>query len=280
LLVSKDVLHGLVVANRSWYADQLVSVCGADLSVAAHSAETTIESLFAGWRNPVLRRTDASGHIVTEEGVPLRAMLAYLFGEVAKNFYLLHHPEQWIRCVTLSQRGDKCFDIDPARLPGRAEMERPLEWERDRSGAELLEEWLHRHDAMPVDYNHGLDDASLKGDALPQFECLEGSNFFRGLALIDLVEAMLKRAFGHRAVAVRVNAAGQGDYFQVHVDRQQADPESVKSFLRNAFYRRFGLRNQQQFVEVHPGGGAVGVRLDRFDSLRTLIAKLQAWSAE
>lgn len=53
----------------------------------------------------------------------------------------------------------------------------------------------------------------------PEFHCLEGSNFFRGLALIDLAEAMLKRAFGREAVAVRVNAAGQGDYFQVHVDK-------------------------------------------------------------
>jgi hypothetical protein len=31
-------------------------------------------------------------------------------------------------------------------------------------------------------------------------------------------------------------------------------------------------------VEVHPGGGAVGVRLDRFDSLGTLIGKLQSLS--
>jgi hypothetical protein len=266
------------MAKRDWYAEQITAVCGTEPAVAGHTADTTIESLFAGWRDPVLRRLDASGEVVCEAGVPLRAMLAYLFGEVAKNFYLLHHPDQWIKCVTLSQRGDKCFDIDPARLPGRADMERRLEWERDRTGPELLEEWLRRHGATPVDYNRGLDDTSLTGDTLPCFEKLQGSNFFRGLALIDVAEAMVKRAFGNDAVAVRVNAAGQGDYFQVHVDRQKADPESVKSFLRNSFYRRFGLWSQPHFVEVHPGGGAVGVRLDRLDSLGTLIGKLQALS--
>jgi hypothetical protein len=41
-------------------------------------------------------------------------------------------------------------------------------------------------------------------------------------------EAMLKRAFGANAVAVRVNAAGQGDYFQVHVDTRKAAPADVK----------------------------------------------------
>jgi CTP:molybdopterin cytidylyltransferase MocA len=276
LSISQDDLKARVMANRAWYVEQIVTVCGTELSGAEHIADSTLASLFAGWRNPVLRRRDSSGDVAREEGVPLRAMLAYLFAEVAKNFYLLHHPDQWIEYVTLSQRGDKCFDIDPASLPSRAVMERSLDWERDRSGPELLEEWLRRHVATPVDYNRGLDDASLAGETV-QFHRLEGSNFFRGLALIDLAEAMLKRAFGEDTVAVRVNAAGQGDYFQVHVDQHKADPESVKAFLRSAFYRRFGLRSQPYFVEVHPGGGAVGVRLDRFDSLGTLIAKLQSW---
>ena len=34
--------------------------------------------------------------LATIGGVPLRAMVAYLFGEVAKNFHLIHHPEEWI----------------------------------------------------------------------------------------------------------------------------------------------------------------------------------------
>jgi hypothetical protein len=278
LLISRDHLKARLASSRAWYAEQIVTVSGADPSTAEHSAETTLESLFAGWRDPGLRRLNSSGDVVCEVGVPLRAMVAYLFGEVAKNFYLLHHPTQWIECVTLSQRGDRCFDIDSARLPKRAEMEQSLEWERGRNGPDLLEEWLRRHDATPVNYNRGLDDASLTGDKLPPFHKLEGSNFFRGLALIDLAEAMLKRAFGEYAVAVRVNAAGQGDYFQVHVDGQKADPENVKSFLRSAFYHRFGLRSKPHFVEVHPGGGAVGIRLDRFDSLGTLIRKLQSLS--
>lgn len=50
-------------------------------------------------------------------------MLAYLFSEVAKNFYLIHHPDRWIECVTLSQQGDRSVAIAPERLPDRAEME-------------------------------------------------------------------------------------------------------------------------------------------------------------
>ncbi len=101
-------------------------------------------------------------------------------------------------------------------------------------------------------------------------------DFFRGLALIDLAEAMVKRAFGEDAVAVRVNAAGQGDYFQVHVDTQKADPDDVKQFIRAAFYRRFGIVPDPEFVETHPGGGAVGVRLSRYDALPQLIRGLMA----
>jgi hypothetical protein len=94
--------------------------------------------------------------------------------------------------------------------------------------------------------------------------------------LIDLAEAMLKRAFGEDTVAVRVNAAGQGDYFQVHVDRHKAEVDDVKQFLREAFYRRFGLSPVPEFVELHSGGGASGVRLNRYDALPQLIQQLQA----
>jgi hypothetical protein len=126
-----------------------------------------------------------------------------------------------------------------------------------------------------VDFNRGLEDQSLAGEEPPQFHRLEGSNFFRGLALIDLVEAMLKRAFGPEAVAVRVNAAGQGDFFQVHVDTQKAATEDVKEFIQAAFYRRFGLAPEPEFVEVHSGGGAAGVRLDRYDALPQLAQRLR-----
>ncbi len=86
---------------------------------------------------------------------------------------------------------------------------------------------------------------------------------------------MLKKAFGRQAVAVRVNAAGQGDYFQVHVDTHQAPVSEVKQFIRTAFYRRFGLSPDPEFVEIHPGGGAVGLHLKRYDSLAQLIQRLQ-----
>jgi hypothetical protein len=135
--------------------------------------------------------------------------------------------------------------------------------------------FLERFGAAPFDYNRGLDDESLSAENPPEFHRLEGSNFFRGLALIDLAEAMLKRAFGREAVAVRVNAAGQGDYFQVHVDKHTASPSDVKQFLRAAFYRRFGLSPTPEFVEVHPGGGAAGVRLNRYDALPQLVQRLQ-----
>ena len=86
---------------------------------------------------------------------------------------------------------------------------------------------------------------------------------------------MLKRSFGSDAVAVRVNAAGQGDFFQVHLDLQRVDAATVKNFLRAALYRRFGLGPEPDFVEIHPGGGAVGVRLSRYDHLDQLVAELR-----
>jgi hypothetical protein len=154
-------------------------------------------------------------------------------------------------------------------------MERETEWEKEAAGPDRLNLWLERFGATPFDYNRGLDDESLVADEPPEFHMLAGSNFFRGLALIDLAEAMLKRAFGRDAVAVRVNAAGQGDFFQVHVDTQRASLEEVKRFIGAAFYRRFGLSPDPEFVELHPGGGAAGVRLSRYDELPQLIARLR-----
>jgi hypothetical protein len=139
--------------------------------------------------------------------------------------------------------------------------------------------WMERFGATPFDYNMGLDDETLSAEIPSEFSQLKGSNFFRGLALIDLAEAMLKRAFGDEAVAVRVNAAGQGDYFQVHIDTHKVNPEDVKQFIRFAFYRRFQLTPEQEFVEVHPGGGAVGVRLSRYDALPQLVQLLQSHSS-
>ena len=272
-LISQQDLRGRVEANSDWYAEQLMEQ-GLDPASARDKTASTIASLFQGWRDASLRRTAPDGAIVEERGVPLRAMLAYLYGEVAKNFHLIHHQDEWIETVTRSQGGDRCFIIDPDALPDRAAMERELDWERGASGPALLDRWLEKHGASPFDFNRGLDDESLRSGAV-DFHRLEGSNFFRGLALIDLAEAMLKRAFGGGAVAVRVNAAGQGDFFQVHVDLNQAGAEDVKRFLSVAFYRRFGLSPSPDFVEVFPGGGAVGVRLDRYDSLPVLIRRLR-----
>jgi hypothetical protein len=235
LLAKVEELRHRAYANHRWYAGQLVAMERLEPREASQKADAAIASLFAGWRDPVLSRSTPAGEVVREEGVPLRAMVAYLFGEVAKNFYLVHHPEEWIDCVTRSQRGDRCVEIDPERLPVREAMERELDWERGAAGPELMNTWLERFGAVPFDYNRGLDDATLSAAEPPEFHLLEGSNFFRGLALIDLAEAMLKRAFGAGSAAVRVNAAGQGDYFQVHVDTRAANPAEVKRFLRARF---------------------------------------------
>jgi hypothetical protein len=276
LLATQDELRERARANFDWYVGELMECSRLTRPEAIRKAENTIASAFAGWHDPVLRRTTATGHVVEEKGVPLRAMVAYLFGEVAKNFYLIHHPDQWIEYVTRSQMGDRGFEIDPERLPQREAMERELEWEQGLAGPELLNCWLERHGARPFDFNRGLDDASLSPENPPEFHHLEGSSFFRGLALIDLAEAMLKRAFGENAIAVRVNAAGQGDYFQVHIDKRSASVEEVERFIRLAFYRRFGIGPDPEFVTCHPGGGAAGVRLSRYDLVPQLIRTLRA----
>ena len=275
LRISRDALRRQAEAARDWYRDQIRDSDGLDEASAARQADAAIASLFEGWRDPVFARPSSDGAPVDEAGVPLRAMLGYLFGEVVKNFRLIHHPALWIESVTASQRGDRCLEIDPACLPDRAALEREQPWERGLSGPDRLTRWLEVVGAAPFDFNRGLDDAALTADEPPAFDQLPGSSFFRGLALIDLAEAMLKRAFGETAVAVRVNAAGQGDYFQVHVDAERADPAAVKSFIRTAFYRRFGLTPDPEFVEPYPGGGAAGVRLAQYETLSDLVRRLR-----
>lgn len=274
LLATQAELRQKLVDHRAWYLAQLIETTGLDAQAATQKTDATLASLFTGWRDPVLRRTTAAGDVVEETGVPLRAIVAYLFAEVARNFHLVHHPEEWIESVTWSQRGDRSFEINPDRLPPRETLAVKADWEQGLDGPELLNQWLIRVGATPFDYQRGLDDASLLADTPPDFRRLAGASFFRGLALIDFTEAMLKRAFGVDAVALRVNAAGQGDFFQVHVDTHQVSDADVKQFLSTAFYRRFGLSPETEFVEIHPGGGAVGVRLNRYADLEKLVRKL------
>jgi hypothetical protein len=203
-------------------------------------------------------------------------MVAYLFVEVARCFRLIHEPERWIEHVTRSQRGDCCFEIDSRLLPDADALRAEAEWEKGLSGPARLVEWLRRVRAVPFDFNRDLDDASLNAAPMKPLHEIRGGSFFRGLALLDFAEAMLKRAFGADAVAVRVNAAGQGDFFQLHLDARRATPEQVKTFLDHAFYARFGLAPEHRYVQPYPGGGAVGVRLDRFDLLPRLIETLSS----
>lgn len=274
LLATQQDLRERLRTRQSWYVEQLMNAPAVSRHEALSIAEATIESLLAGWRDPYFCRF-VEGQTIAETGAPLRAMLGYLYGEVVKNAYLVHHPEHWIECVTQSQRGDRCVDIEPGRLPSKHGMLQTQAWEKSVAGPQLMELWLERAGATPFDFNAGLHDRELHTDDPLDLRRIGGTNFFRGLPLIDLAEAMLKRAFGSDAVAVRVNGAGQGDYFQVHVDTERADPEEVKDFIRVAFYRRFALRPVSEFVEPHPGGGAVGVRLDRYDELPELIAALR-----
>ena len=276
LHASQQELRRCLAVHRPWYIEQLIEVQKLSATAASERTDATFEALLAGWRDPALKRTGRDGRVVEEFGAPLRAMVGYLFAEVAKNFHLIHHPEQWIEGVTRSQDGDRCLNIAADRLPDRTAMLGELPWEKGYAGPSLMQRWLAHCGATPFDYNRGLEDETLAAADLPPLEAVPGTNFFRGLALIDLAEAMLKRAFGDQAVAVRVNAAGQGDFFQVHVDTALAAVEEVKGFIRTAIYRRFGLKPREEFVEPHPGGGAAGVRLSRFDHLGELIRRLRA----
>ena len=257
---------------------QLVSSKLQESDLEGDSSKEIVEALFAGWRTPCLPVADGAGGMRHESAVPLRAIMAYLFAEMVRNFYMIRHPDEWIACVTRSQRGDCCFAIDPTRLPTREQMMCEQPWEKDALGTERMELWLEHAGAVPFDFNDGLRDADLESADPLDLSALRGGNFFRGLALLDLVEAMLKRAFGDDGVAVRVNAAGQGDYFQVHVDREKIRVESVKAFIQKAFYERFDLdlETAKPFVEMHTGGGAVGCRMARADMLPQVIQHLRA----
>ena len=269
LWIGKRDLADRIAGSLKFYEDELVRCRAMSRTDAAEQAKKTADLLLSGWREPVFRLPDGT----EKAGVPLRAILAYLYGEMAKNFYLIHHPDRWIEFVSASQRGDRCFEFNPDALPERADLETELDWEKDVHGPTRLERWLERLGAAPFDFNAGLDDETLRKTP-PKFYALRGGNFFRGLALVDLAELFLKKAFGSAAVAVRVNAAGQGDYFQIHIDRALCSPDEVKEFMRRAFYDRFDIRPETEFIDIHDGGGAVGLSLSRFASLERLIEEL------
>ncbi|MBQ3388843.1 MAG: NTP transferase domain-containing protein [Thermoguttaceae bacterium] len=270
LWIRKKELAEQIRGSVSFYEEELVRVRRIPQEAVRAMAKKTSELLLTGWREPVFRLPDGT----EKAGVPLRAILAYLYGEMAKNFFMIHHPDRWIEMVTASQRGDRCFELDESAVPSRAELEGLLDWEKDVSGPERLRLWLGRLGARPFDFNEGLDDGTLKSSP-PVFHRLRGGNFFRGLALVDLAEAFLKRAFGSETAAVRVNAAGQGDYFQIHLDRSLCSADEVKLFMRKAFYDRFGIHPEIDFIDIHDGGGAVGISLSRYSSLDRLIEELR-----
>ena len=78
LLISQDELRREVAEARRWYIEQVAEVEKLDVGRAAEKTDATLPVLFAGWRDPVLRRGLEDGTVVEERGVPLRAMVAYL----------------------------------------------------------------------------------------------------------------------------------------------------------------------------------------------------------
>jgi len=303
--IKVDELRQQLYAKLEWYLGQLgleadqqvpdpASGPGAQRTAEEMVINDVFDPLLANLRDfPMTRTSDDGAGTLTLTGIPLRAMLAYLYGEVGKNMYLLHHQDEYIDMVTRSQRGDCSFNIDLANVPSRDEMEQGLNWEQGKSGPELMEEWLKRCNARPFNYYDGLGDMSLdqKLEAIEQaiattdavdptetqLHLMDGSNFFRGLALIDLIEVMLKKVFdpeNEGLIAVRINAAGQGDYFQVHMDTTKVKPEEVRAFMEKNIYRRFDLTPEQNFTEVYPGGPAAGVKVDRLARVEQLSTEL------
>src|SRR5690606_1520145 len=79
LLATQQELQKLIEPNRDWYIEQLVAQEQITHSAAGDKADELIASLFAGWRDPQLRRQSTQGEVIEETGVPLRAIVAYLF---------------------------------------------------------------------------------------------------------------------------------------------------------------------------------------------------------
>jgi NDP-sugar pyrophosphorylase family protein len=176
--ISREDLERRLRERRDWLVAEFRAKRHATAEEATRQADATLASLLEGWREPLLRKGSSLGGFELEAGVPLRAIVAYLFGEVVKNARLLHAPDTWIETVTRSQGGDRCFDIDPAALPDAATLMEEAPWERGLSGPERLSRWLTRAGARPVDVDRGLDDAALAHDPPPDLYLLEGGNFF------------------------------------------------------------------------------------------------------
>lgn len=219
LLIGAQELKERVFEAREWYRDQIMNVEKPGAAAAEEGRIVHQLKLFDGWREPTLRRAVGTGQSLRRRAFPCGRYWPTCSGEMAKNFRLIRHPEEWMACVTASQRGDRCVELDfeglPSRAKGGAGAGLGTQFRRLRTD-EPLAQPLQRQ-AVRLQSRAGRRGAGL--NPLPDFQRLAGSNFFRGLALIDLAEAMLKRAFGADAVATRVNAAGQGDFFQVHLDR-------------------------------------------------------------
>jgi hypothetical protein len=123
-------------------------------------------------------------------------------------------------------------------------------------------------EAPPFDCRWGLDDTSSAFDPANGRHLVQETNFFRGLALIDLAEAMLRRAPGTSAVTVGASATGRGDFTEIDVDPQVENPLERDEIIRSASCRRLGRVSVQDLHQPHPGRRAIEAtrRSDRADS--------------
>ena len=115
------------------------------------------------------------------------------------------------------------------------------------------------------------------------YQIFEG-NTSETKTLIPVLETFQKKFDIDRPIIVadaallsekNINALQKDNYEYILGARIKNETEEVKEFLRIAFYKRFGLDKDMDFVEVHPGGGALGLRLSRYDSLPQLINSLK-----
>ena len=75
LLVAADDLRRQLQDARGWFIDQAMEIEKLSPASAAEKFDATLQSLFAGWRDPRLPRRGTDGVVRREVGVPLRAMV-------------------------------------------------------------------------------------------------------------------------------------------------------------------------------------------------------------
>jgi hypothetical protein len=89
LRIAREELRERVAAERDALVARWAAQPGLTAADAVARADAAIAALFTGWRTPRLRRGLCDGRVGRESGVPLRAIVAYLFAEVARCFRMV-----------------------------------------------------------------------------------------------------------------------------------------------------------------------------------------------